>query len=116
MNGRQKEALLQQGREQVAKPLEEKVREIGNTVKDWGDKATSDIEFVLDAVGEFVTEYKDDSLGIERMTTFADLTEDHDVTIVLGIFRKYCEENGYCRNSEEIHNFIKKIGDAERIV
>ena len=116
MNGRQKEALLQQGREQVAKPLEEKVREIGNTVKDWGDKATSDIEFVLDTVGEFVTEYKDDSLGIERMTTFADLTEDHDVTIVLGIFRKYCEENGYCRNSEEIHNFIKKIGDAERIV
>ncbi len=35
--------------------------------------------------------------------------------IVLGIFRKYCEENGYCENSEEIRDFVKKIGDAERI-
>ncbi len=84
MNGRQKEELLQQGREQVAKPLAEKFREIGNTVKDWSDKATSNIEHVQDMVGEVVTEYKDDSLGIERMTTFADLEEDHDVTNVYG--------------------------------
>lgn len=115
MNSRKKEELLQQGREQVAKPSAEKFREVGNELENYLEKDASNHENTLDMMSELGTEIKDDSLGIKRMTTFADLTEDHDVAIVLGIFRKYCEENDYCGNSEEICDFVKKIGNAERI-
>lgn len=115
MNGRKKEELLQQGREQVAQPVVKKMREIGNQWENYHEKDASNHENTLNMMGKLGTEFKDDSLGIERMTTFTDLTEDHDVAIVLGIFRKYCEENDYCGNSEEIRDFVKKIGNAERI-
>lgn len=115
MNGRKKEELLQQGREQVAQPAGKKVREIGNQLENYYEKDATNHENTLNMMGKLGNEFKDNSLGIERMTTFADLTEDHDVAIVLGIFRKYCEENDYYGNSEEIRDFVKKIGNAERI-
>ncbi len=115
MNGKKEEKLIQSGREQVAKPVAKKIRQIGNELENYVERTANDSELVLDIVYESVAEKKDESLGIERMTTFADLEEDHDVAIVLGIFRKYCNENGYYENSEEIFDFVKKIGAAERI-
>lgn len=119
MNGKKNEKSyqkgLQEGREQVAKPLAKGLHGLEKEMK-VANKQHCDVEEqILDNQYQFETEKKDKSLGIERIITFNDLKEDHDVAIVVGIFRKYCDENGYCENSEEIHNFVKKIGNAERI-
>ena len=89
-NMSKREELINQGRHQIADPMAKKMEQL----KDGADNVLSSTINAVDRqntmLKQVVTEGKDKSLGIKRLTSFADLSEEHDIDIVHKVLDKYC--------------------------
>lgn len=114
-NMSKREELINQGRHQIADPMAKKMGQL----KEGAQTVLSDTISAVDRqnimLRQVVTEGKDKSLGIKRLVSFADLSEDHDIDIVHKILDKYCT-CGITEMNQEIRDIRKGLNETKRFV
>ena len=114
MKNNEREELLNKGRHQVADPTAKKLNEIANGISDTLENFLETAEGTLDLQKEMAVEIKNKELRVNSIVTFEDLTEDHDVLIVLEVVKKYCQRNSFL-DDDIIVEFLRGINNAARI-
>lgn len=121
MNNKEKELLREEGRHQIADPMNQKIKQWEKSIEDSSKNVENLIDEVLDIVDEKIIEDKNNNLGIKKFVNFSDLSEDHDRYIVLALIRKYYKEaiNNKNENTDSLvnglHNAASIIGFNDTI-
>lgn len=106
-----KKDAFKKGADAVAQPTAERLDEVTKVLKVAASQKDNQ-EFNDIAISNF-EEINYRSLGLSKMTTLKDLSEDADVSIVLHLIDRYCSEEGFVSNPM-VKTFLSSLHHMER--
>lgn len=106
-----KKEAFQKGADAVAQPTAERLDEIAQVQEASATK--KDVQEFTDITISNFEEINYRSIGLSKLTTLKDLSEDADVSIVLHLVDRYCNEDEFVKNSA-VNDFLYSLHSIER--